>query len=159
MRKAGNGFANTGALSPAFLCSPEHLLLGHFVDWLACALCGNVACSIMNHRATHRQTEKSHEAGGKAAASAAGKRRLIPLPLIALTPPALFGIAVGGMTVLLKLADPALHRLGLWLIWVPTAVVSVLAIAAGIIEARLAMQNRPDDEPPAEPKEEAQKRE
>jgi CBS-domain-containing membrane protein len=93
------------------------------------------------------------------AASAAGRRRLIPLPVIALTPPALFGIAVGAMTVLLKLADPSLHRLGLWLIWVPTAVVSVLAIVAGIIEARIAGLNRPVDEPPAETKEEAKEHE
>jgi CBS-domain-containing membrane protein len=133
--------------------------LAHCADWLACALCGNVAGSIVKHRATHRQADKSHEAGGKAVASAAGKRRLIPLPLIALVPPALFGIAVGAMTVLLKLADPSLHRLGLWLIWVPTAIVSVLAVVAGIIEARITMLNRPDDEPPEEPKEESQKRE
>jgi hypothetical protein len=91
------------------------------------------------------------------AGAAAGKRRLIPLPLIALTPPALFAIAVGAMTVLLKLADPSLHRLGLWLIWVPTAVVSVLAIVAGIIEARIAVLNRPEGEPQAETKEAAQK--
>jgi CBS-domain-containing membrane protein len=108
---------------------------------------------------THRQADKDHEAGGKAAASAAGKRRPIPLPLIALTPPALFGIAVGAMTILLKLADPALHRLGLWLIWVPTALVSVVAIVAGIIEGRIVMLNRPNDEPPAESKESAQNRE
>ncbi len=113
----------------------------------------------MKHRATHRQADKSHEAGGKAAASAPGKRRLIPLPLIALTPPALFAIAVGAMTVLLKLADPSLHRLGLWLIWVPTAIVSVLAIVAGIIEARIAVLNRSDDEPPSETKEMPQKSE
>jgi hypothetical protein len=113
----------------------------------------------MKHRATHREADKSHEARGKAAAPTAGKRRLIPLPLIALTPPALFGIAVGAMAILLRFADPSLHRLGLWLIWVPTALVSALAIVAGMIEARIAMLSRPDDEPSADVKEEAQKRE
>jgi hypothetical protein len=115
--------------------------------------------NIVKHKATHRLADKNHGAGHKGAASAAAKRRLIPLPLIALTPPALFGIAVGAMTILLKLADPALHRLGLWLIWVPTAVVSVLAIVAGIIEARITVLSRSEGEPPAETKEEAKERE
>jgi hypothetical protein len=113
----------------------------------------------VKHRATHRQADKEHGADGKGAAPAARRRRLIPLPLIALTPPALFGIAAGAMTVLLELADPALHRLGLWLIWVPTALVSVLAIVAGIIEARIVILNRSNDEPPAETKEGAGERE
>jgi hypothetical protein len=112
----------------------------------------------VKHKATHRQADKEHGVGGKGAASAAGKRRLIPLPLIALTPPALFAIAVGAMTVLLELADPTLHRLGLWLIWVPTALVSVLAIVAGIIEARIVVLNRSNDEPSVETKDSASER-
>lgn len=93
----------------------------------------------MKHKATQTKTDTAHGRGST------GRRRLIPLPLIALTPPALFGIAVAAMTVLLKFADPALHRLGLWLIWVPTALVSVLAIVAGIIEARIVMMKRSND--------------
>jgi hypothetical protein len=110
----------------------------------------------VKHKATNRKTETAHDVTGR---RAAGRRRVIPLPLIALTPPALFGIAVGAMTVLLKLADPSLHRLGLWLIWVPTALVSVLAIAAGVIEARIVLRSQSKGESAAESSEAKDRRE
>jgi hypothetical protein len=58
------------------------------------------------------------------------------LVLLALTPAALGGIAVGATTVILRLAAPSAHLAGILAVWISTAIVSSLAIVAGLIEAR-----------------------
>ncbi len=69
------------------------------------------------------------------------------LVLLALTPAALSGIAVGATTVILRLAAPAAHLGGILAVWISTAIVSGLAIFAGWSEARnLARERKKKDE-------------
>jgi hypothetical protein len=46
------------------------------------------------------------------------------------------GIAVGASAVVLNLAAPSAHLAGLVIIWLSTTIISVMAIVAGLIEAR-----------------------
>ena len=55
------------------------------------------------------------------------------LVLLALTPAALGGIAIGATTVILRLAAPSAHLGGLLAVWISTTIVSGLAIVAGLI--------------------------
>jgi hypothetical protein len=63
-------------------------------------------------------------------------RRAAHLVLLALIPPGCMGIAAGASAVVLNLAAPSVHLAGLLTIWIATTVISVMAIVAGIVEAR-----------------------
>jgi hypothetical protein len=62
--------------------------------------------------------------------------RAVHLVLLALIPPGCMGIAVGASAVVLNLAAPSVHLLGLLIVWMATTIISVMAIFAGIVEAR-----------------------
>jgi hypothetical protein len=63
-------------------------------------------------------------------------RRAAHLVLLALIPPGCAGIAVGASAVVLNLAAPSVHLLGLLIIWTSTTIVSVMALIVGMVEAR-----------------------
>ncbi len=63
-------------------------------------------------------------------------RRAAHLVLLALIPPGCMGIAVGASAVVLNLAAPSVHLAGLLTVWIATTIISVMAIVAGLVEAR-----------------------
>jgi hypothetical protein len=69
-------------------------------------------------------------------------RRAAHLVLLGLIPPGSMGIAVGASAVVLNLAAPTVHLAGLLIVWIATTIISVLAIVAGIFEARDFNRNR-----------------
>jgi hypothetical protein len=69
-------------------------------------------------------------------ALAVAVRRAAHLVLLALIPPGCMGIAIGASAVVLNLAAPSVHLAGLLTIWIATTIISVMAIVAGLVEAR-----------------------
>jgi hypothetical protein len=93
---------------------------------------------------THLEANEAARIGGKRPRTIGILRyRGTNLVLLALTPAALGGIAVGATTVILRLAAPSAHLGGILAVWISTTIVSGLAIVAGLIVARdLAREQR-----------------
>jgi hypothetical protein len=85
---------------------------------------------------TRAENEALRIRGENYLALAVAVRRAAHLVLLALIPPGCMGIAVGASAVLLNLAAPSVHLAGLLTIWIATTIISVVAIVAGLIEAR-----------------------
>jgi len=95
-----------------------------------------------SHRA---ENEALRIRGENHLALAVAIRRAAHLVLLALIPPGCMGIAVGASAVVLNLAAPAVHLKGLLTIWISTTIISVMAIVAGLVEARDFKRDRNQD--------------
>jgi hypothetical protein len=93
----------------------------------------------------HAENEALRIRGDNHLALAVAIRRTAHLVLLALIPPGCMGIAVGASAVILNLAAPSVHLAGLLIIWISTMIISVMAIVAGVIEARDFKRNRQRD--------------
>jgi hypothetical protein len=84
----------------------------------------------------HAQNEALRIRGENHLALIVAVRRAAHLILLSLIPPGCMGIAVGASAVVLNLAAPSVHLAGLLILWISTTIISVMAIVAGMIEAR-----------------------